>query len=126
MGQYARHIEGTRSQGEARHCAKADTQRRVRSPALFDDEPIVPTRTIIRKASPDGDLRKYEKAERKKRKEERRKRRAESDESEDERRRRKEKKAKESATVTLPAEGDGLFGTKYTKTGGTREWDVGK
>ena len=98
----------------------------MRSPGLFDDEPVVSIRTTIRETSPDIDVKKYEKAEKKKRKEERNKRRADSDESEDGRRRRKEKKAKESATVTVPAEGDGLFDMKYAKTGGTREWDVGK
>lgn len=98
----------------------------MRSPGLFDDEPVVPIRTTVRKTSPDVDGRKYEKAEKKKRKEERKKRRADSDESEDERRRRKEKKAKESATVTVPAEGEGLFDMKYAKSGATREWDVGK
>jgi formylmethanofuran dehydrogenase subunit E len=99
----------------------------VRSPGLFDDEPVVPSRATIRDTSPglDIDLRKFEKAERKKRKEERKKRRAESDEEEEERRRRKEAKAKEQEKVVLPGE-EGLFDMAYVKKGGTREWDKGK
>ncbi|ORX40524.1 hypothetical protein BD324DRAFT_677982 [Kockovaella imperatae] len=90
-------------------------KRRHQSPTLSDDGYAIPKNVSLRKDSPEIDIRKLEKAEKKKRKEDRRKRRGDSD-SDDE----KDKKAK--ATTETP----GLFDIPYVKKGGVREWDVGK